>query len=114
MALSKKIELENGIEVNYHRIVSLNKVTNISNVIEIASYINRKQRAKEEEYQRIQKKVAAGLEEVTNKEREILDQGINVFINTDIINIPYDKDMTIEGAYEYLKTVEGYSEAEDC
>ena len=40
MALKKEIELENGVMLNYHRIVSFNKITNISNVIEIASYTN--------------------------------------------------------------------------
>ena len=38
MALKKEIELENGIIVNYHRIVSINKITNDCNIIEVASY----------------------------------------------------------------------------
>ena len=36
MALSKEIELENGVIVKYHRIVSINKVTNQTNIIEVA------------------------------------------------------------------------------
>ena len=47
MALQKEIELENGVTLNYHRITSLNKITNISNNIEISSYTNEKQRLKE-------------------------------------------------------------------
>lgn len=113
MALSKKIELENGIEVNYHRIVSLNKITNISNVIEIASYANRKQREKEEAYQNLQKKNIEDDNSLTEEERDILNQGINVFISTDIISIPYDETMTIESAYEYLKTLDKFKNAED-
>ena len=47
MALKKEIELENGIILNYHRITSLNKVTNIMNRIEVNSYISESQRDKE-------------------------------------------------------------------
>ena len=39
MALIKEIVLDNGTTLNYHRIVSLNKIVNKSNIIEIASYI---------------------------------------------------------------------------
>lgn len=114
MALKKIIELENGVVLNYHRIVSLNKITNISNVIEIASYTNEKQRAKEEAYQKIQQKHANDLFSLTEEEKQILDVGINVFIDTDIINVKYDENMTIESAYEYLKTTEKYKDAVDC
>ena len=44
MAFKKEIELENGIIVNYHRIVSINKITNSSNIIELASYISEKKK----------------------------------------------------------------------
>ena len=50
MALKKQIELENGIVVNYHRIVSINKITNNCNIIEVASYTSEKQREKEKKY----------------------------------------------------------------
>lgn len=49
MALKKDIELDNGIIVTYHRIVSIVKVTNKLCVIEVASYINKLQREKEME-----------------------------------------------------------------
>lgn len=114
MALKEIIELENGVVLNYHRIVSLNKITNISNVIEVASYTNEKQREKEETYQKIQQKHANDLFSLTEEEKQILDVGINVFIDTDIINVKYDENMTIESAYEYLKTTEKYKDAVDC
>lgn len=38
MALKKEIALNNGVIVRYHRVVSLNTITNINNIIEIASY----------------------------------------------------------------------------
>ena len=114
MALKKEIELENGVMLNYHRIVSFNKITNISNVIEIASYTNEKQRKKEEKYHEIKKKNSKGIESLTEDEMKILETGIDVFIDTDTLSIPYNEDMTIEKAYEYLKTTEKYENAENC
>ena len=112
MALQKEIELDNGVVLNYHRITSLNKITKISNIIEVSSYTTKSQRDKEQEYQLIQKKFTNN-EELTIREQEILENGINVFINSDYISIPYNEEMTIESAYEYLKTTEKYKEAED-
>lgn len=112
MALQKEIELENGIILNYHRIVSLNKITNITNIVEINSYANEKQRQKEKEYQDIQKKNVFN-EELTIEEQELLDKGINVFVEADYINIPYNENTTIEDVYEYLKTTEKYLDATD-
>lgn len=112
MALQKEIELENGIVLNYHRITSLNKITNISNNIEVNSYISESQREKEKAYQEIQRK-SANEEELTQEEQELLEKGINVLVVADFISIPYDENMTIESAYEYLKTTEKYKNAEN-
>lgn len=107
MALKKEIELENGIILNYHRITSLNKITNISNIIEVNSYISESQREKEKRYQQLQKKSLSG-EELTQEEQEELNKGINVLVEADYLNIPYNEAMTIQDAYEYLKTTEKY------
>lgn len=112
MALQKEIELDNGIILNYHRITSLNKLTNISNNIEVNSYISEKQREKEKAYQNAQRK-SANEEELTEEEKELLENGINVLVVADFISIPYDENMTIENAYEYLKTTEKYKNAEN-
>lgn len=112
MALQKQIELENGVILNYHRITSLNKITNISNTIEVSSYTNEKQREKEKMYQELQIKQANG-EELTEGEQLQLNQGINVFIHTEYINLPYDENMTIENAYDFLKSLDEYVEAID-
>lgn len=112
MALQKQIELENGVVINYHRVTSLNKITNISNSIEISSYTNENQRLKEKSYQDLQKRQANG-EELTEEEQLQLNQGIDVFINTEYINIPYDENMTIENAYEYLKNLDKYKDSID-
>ena len=94
MALKKEIELDNGVVTNYHRIVSINKITNISNIIEVASYTNEQKR---------------------EEEKEAIENGteMNVFINTEYINAKYDENITIEETYEYLKTLDKYKGAED-
>lgn len=112
MALEKEIELENGIVLNYHRIATLSKITNISNMIEVNSYINANQREKEKYYQELQMR-NAHQEELTDKEQKDLEKGINVLVEADYIQIPYDENMTIEDAYEYLKTTDKYKDAID-
>lgn len=97
MALNKQIELENGIILNYHRIVSINKITNNCNIIEVASYTSENQREKEKEYYN-------SIDE---------NKSINVFIETDYIQKEYSENETIEECYEYLKTLEKFKEAED-
>lgn len=97
MALKKKIVLENGITVNYHRIISLNKITNQTNIIEVASYTSEKKRLEEKEYYE------------SEEEAKTMD----VFINTTYINKEYDENETITEAYNYLKTLEQFAGAED-
>ena len=104
MALQKEIELENGVVINYHRITSLTKVTNLNNIIEVSSYISKSQRDKEQQYQLVQKK-SANNEELTIEEQELLEKGINVFIETEYIDISYNESMNIENAYEYNRKI---------
>ena len=94
MALNKQIILNNGISVNYHRIVSINKITNTSNLIEIASYTSKEKR--EEEKQAI-----------------LNGTDMNVFIETQYINTDYNETNNIEDIYKYLKTTEQFKNAED-
>lgn len=89
MALQKEIVLENGITVNYHRIVSVNNITNHATIIEIGSYTNAEKREEEKE-------------KLTNNEP------MDIFINTEYLNIDYDKDMNVNNAYNYLKILDKY------
>ena len=98
MGLLKSIELENGIVVNYHRIVSINKVTNSSNVIEVASYTSKEKRQEEKDY-------------YTSKEE---DKSMNVFIDTTYVEKEYNETETIEDVYNYLKTTDKFKDAEDA
>lgn len=111
MALQKEIELENGVVLNYHRITSLNKITNINNTIEISSYTSKTQRTKEQKYQELQNKSING--EITEEEKIELEKGINIFIDTEYVTVPYDESMTIENAYLYLKTTDKLKNAGD-
>lgn len=97
MALKKEVQLENGIIVNYHRIVSINKITNNQIVIEVASYINENKRQEEIDYY--------------NSTEQ--DKSMNVFIDTTYINTEYDENKTIKDLYEYLKTTQKFENAED-
>ena len=109
MALQKEIELKNGVTLNYHRVVSVNSITNISTTIEVAGYVSEAKRLEEKTYQELQMK-----QNRTPEEEEELERGINVYIDTDYIQIPYDKNMNVDNAYEYLLTTEKYKNAKNC
>lgn len=96
MALLKEIKLDNGIVLNYHRIVSINKITNNSTIIEVASYINETERQKEIDYY---------------NSTEVNE--MNVFIETNYIEKEYNETDTIEELYNYLKTLEMFKDAEN-
>ena len=94
MALIKEIELENGIKVNYHRIVSVNNVTNHASIIEIASYTSKEKR---------------------EQEKEAFEKGkfIDAFKETKFIEKEYEEDLNVVSAYEYLKTLPEFSGCTD-
>lgn len=97
MALKKEIELDNGIKLNYHRIVSINKITNNSIIIEVGSYISEEKRQEEIDYYN------------STDENKMM----NVFIETTYLDKEYSEDETIKDLYEYLKTTEKFKDAED-
>ena len=100
MALKKEIILENGIILNYHRVVSVNNITNQQSVIEVASYINEAQREKEKEW----------YEEPADWEQR---GDMNVLIETKFYTTEYNKELNVDNAYEYLKTLPEFENAED-
>lgn len=97
MALLKNIELENGIVTNYHRIVSLNSIVNNQNIIEVASYINQNKRKEEKEYY----------------DSDDENKSMNVFIDTRYYNTDYDENMSVKTAYNYLKSLDEFKDAEN-
>lgn len=92
MALIKEIVLDNGITVNYHRVVSVNNITNKASIIEVGSYISKEKR----------------LEEKAKIEAK---EPMNIFIHTEYHNINYDPMLNVEGAYAYLKTTDEFKHA---
>ena len=94
MALIKEIELKNGVKVNYHRIVSVNNITNHVSIIEVASYTSKEKR---------------------EQEKEAFEKGkfIDAFKETKFIEKEYEEDLNVVSAYEYLKTLPGFSGCTD-
>ena len=94
MALIKTIELDSGIVLNYHRIVTITKVTNHATILEIAGYTSKEKRELE-------------VQQLNNGEE------ITAYIDTSFMSVEYDENTTIKDWYDYLKTTEKYSNAED-
>lgn len=94
MALLKEIELDNGVVLNYHRIVTITKITNHSIVLEIAGYTSKAKREQE-------------IQQFKNGDE------ITVYINTTFMSVDYDEDTTIKDWYDYLKTTDRYLNSED-
>lgn len=89
MALIKAIELGNGITVNYHRIVSVNNITNHASIIEVASYTSKAKREEE-------------------KAAIATNQPMDVFISTRYLSKEYTQTLDVDAAYTYLKTLEQF------
>lgn len=94
MALVKEIEQRNGVMTTYHRIMCVNNITNKETQIIIYSYINQAKR-----------------EEEVNALPE--DEIFNVISSESIIH-EYVEDLSIKQAYEYLKTLDKFKDAEDA
>ena len=93
LALLKEIELENGIKVNYHRITSVNAITNNNSIIEVSSYTSEAKRNEEK-----------------NAEK---GEDINVFIHTKFIDTEYNKNLNVDLAYAYIKSLPIFEDAID-
>lgn len=98
MGLKKQIELPNGVITNYHRIVSINKITNNTTLIEVASYISEAKRQEELDFYNL----------------SLEQKQMNVFIDTTFLDKEYIENETIQDLYEYLKTTEKFKDAENA
>lgn len=101
MAIKKKVTANNGIVTEYHRIALLTIDVNNQNTVLVHSYLTETARQIEKDY-------AAGL-------YNSLEEGMMNFpyVEDNYINCDYDGFMTIEKAYEWLKTLPKYEGAED-
>ncbi len=92
MAIIKKLNSKNSnIPTTYHRVVSINNIINHATIIEIASYENKEKRQIE-------------------KEALLLGNPMDVLISAEYLNIPYNENFNVSSAYEYLKTLDKFSE----
>lgn len=90
------IKSKNNTE--YHRINSLNIITNKKIIINTSSYTSKEKRLEEIEY--------------NNSDNKDIN-GIAVYIEYSNYEIPYDEEMSITEAYKYLKTLDEFKDAED-
>lgn len=90
MALKKAIKQIDGVTTNYHRILSLTQTVNHHNSIAVLSYIDEEAREGEQNNSIAQPYKAS------------------ITYETD-----YNENMTIETAYEFLKTLPQFEGAED-
>lgn len=90
MALYKEIKQNDGVATSYHRILYIMVTTNRQNSIAVLSYVNEDSREVEKE--------------------NLINQPYQKSITYETT---YDPTMTIEKAYEYLKTLPQFEGAED-
>lgn len=91
MAIKKDVELTNGVVLTYHRVVRIQSIVNHSSLIEVQSYISKQKRL---------------LEKATNYSSD-------VYIEATYYNIPYDPELNVIKAYEYIKSLPEFEGAED-
>lgn len=89
MALYKEIRQEDGVITNYHRVLFIQTTINQQNSIAVLSYTDEESRESEKgtEYQPYRQSVT--------------------------YEVAYDPTMTVENAYEYLKTLDIFEGAKD-
>lgn len=93
MGLSKQIEI-GGVPTAYHRIASVNIITNQANLIEVHSYVSQEKREIEKEA-------------IENR------HGFDVLVQSNSYVAPYDQEMTVDSAYSYIKALDDFSGATD-
>lgn len=101
MALKKTVTAKNGIVTEYHRIAMISVEVNQQNTILLYSYLSEDGRQIEKDY-------------VAGKYND-MDSGLVPFpyYDAQYLHPDYDGTMTVEKAYEYLKTLPEFEGAED-
>ena len=91
MALYKEIRQEDGVTTKYHRILYLTQTVNSHNSIAVVSYVDEESR-----------------------KNDIPSEGENrPYRKAITYEMEYDESMTIEKAYDWLKTQAGFEGAEN-
>lgn len=97
MALKKKIKMQNGLELEYHRIALVTIDVNNQITVLRHSYLNEEARQYEKDY------------------RDGLIEGEPIFpyVDYEYMSMEYKDGMDIQGAYEWLKEQPGFKDSED-
>lgn len=90
MALFKEIKQPDGVITDYHRILFLQTTVNLQNSIAVLSYVS---------------------SEVRDGEKK--NNSNRPYMRSKTYETDYDPDMTIEEAYEFLKTLPDFKDAGD-
>lgn len=91
MALEKAIKQPDGVVTNYHRILFLQTTVNRQNSIAVLSYVDTASRAD-----------------------EMATPSMQPYRRSKSYETEYDETMTIESAYEFLKTLPDFEGAIDA
>ena len=101
MGFIKPIEKPSGMVFSYHRVMGISIMTNMQNSIEVMSYISKAKR--EAEIERLAR-MRAG-------DDSVMDEA-PIFTDSAYIIAPYDPNMTVDSAYEYVLSLPEYEGAE--
>lgn len=91
MAIKKNIELDNGITLTYHRIVRIQSIINFDSMIEVQSYMSKQNRLREKGN----------------------PSNVDIYTEASYYHIPYDPELNVTKAYEYIKSLPEFEGAED-
>lgn len=95
MALNKSIIQNNGINLNYHRISDIKNVVNDKTYLSLISYVSKDEREKEQ------------------KQPKYSPNKVEIYKINKLYKLDYNDKLTIEKAYNYLKTLEEFEGAEN-
>lgn len=90
MALNKSVRQQDGVVTNYHRILYVTITTNRQNSIAVGSYVD-----------------------ADSREYEKTGEFAQPYQHGSTYELTYDPSMTIEKAYDYLKTLPQFEDATD-
>lgn len=90
MALNKAIKQPDGVTTNYHRVLFVQITTNRQNSIAVLSYVDEESRAMDQ-----------------------VDDSATPYKQSITYETVYSPNMTVEMAYEYLKTLPEFEGATD-
>lgn len=101
MAIKKTVKAKNGVVTEYHRIAMIKMDINQQNTILVHSYLS-------EEGRQIEKDYAAG--KYAGRDFDTIEWP---YVKAEYITTEYDGQMTIDKAYDYLKTLEKFNNSND-